>query len=218
VAVAAGALAFVPATAHALDIGDVVEDTVDTTDSLVDDTLGGVEDTVDGVEDTVGGVDDTVDGLLDDPPPSGGGGDPAPEPDPPGDPVPPSDPTPQDPRPGTDPPMGSDDPRPGAAAGPQQGGTDEVGAIDPLWVAADPPEPADGTVVPAGDATDPVEQPAAAAPSQGFVSANGAFPALALVALAIGALVLLHSGVLWLRMQDGSGSSDPLAPVGDDPF
>ena len=206
--VAAGALVFVPATAHALDLGDLVEDTVDTTDHLVDDTLQ-------EVEDTVGGVEDTVDGLLDDPLP-GGGGDPAP----PGDPVPPTDPTPNDPtpndpRPDTD--TGSDGPRGGSAQGPRLGRTDEVAAIGSGWVAADASDGADATVVPPGDASDPAEQPAAAEPSPGFVSADGALPALALVALAIGVLVLLHGGVLWLRMQD-PGSPEPLAPAGDDPF
>ena len=229
-----------PATSLLSDTVDTVANTVDTAVGTVDDTVGDVTgsggdvldavddtvgDVVDGVDDTVGDVDDTVgevvdgvDDVVDDVASDLGDPDLAPNPG--------ESPPPADPDSPVHPPAGEEGSGSGSAHGGAVGGVQASGgSFGPGRSGSDTTSFTRGTVeiAPAqsGDGGglpfDPVRPPFAPAPGgTGYGDPRTAFP-VGLVAMAIGLLALLHAAILWLRMTDDRGPTDPFLTTGDRP-
>ena len=222
-----------PATSLLPDTVDTVANTVDTAVGTVDDTVAGgdvldvvddtVGDVVDGVDDTVADVDDTVgevvdgvDDVVDDVASDLGEPDPAPNPG--------EGPPPADPDSPVHPPAGEEGSGSGSAHGAVGGQQVSGGSFGPGrsgsettsftrgTVAIEPAQSGDGGGLP----LDPVRPPFAPAPGGGYGDPRGAFP-IGLVAMAIGLLALLHAAILWLRMTDDRGPTDPFLTTGDRP-
>jgi hypothetical protein len=190
---------------------------LDTVDDTVGDVVDGVDDTVADVDDTVGevvdGVDDVVDDVASDlgdpdPAPNHGGGPPPADPDSP-----------------VHPPAGEEGSGSGSAHDGAVGLQASGGSFGPGRSGSDTTSFTRGTVeiAPAqsddggGLPLDPVRPPFAPAPGgTGYGDPRTAFP-VGLVAMAIGLLALLHAAILWLRMTDDRGPTDPFLTTGDRP-
>ena len=212
-------LLLAPAAANALetdaDPASVapISTALDTVGHVANDTLGDVvDDTVADVNDTVGDVVDDVAADL---------GDPVEAPTPGGDDPPPADPDSPEHPPAGEEGSGSgqvNDPGPGAhpaggAFGSERPAPDAAtSARESVGVATAP----DGDTGSA-DPLDPFRPPLAPAPGgSGYGDPLTSFP-IGLAALAIGVLVLLHAAILWLRMTDDRGPTDPFLITGDRP-
>jgi len=209
---ALGAEGAIAEVSEAVDGAAVVDDarrTLETGGPLVDDTVDLVEDTIDVVDGAVDVVDDTVDGAVDvvddvvdevpgdvpvpDDPVTGGGGEPAP-----------------DPGPVEEPPVHGGAPGPGHASGSASTNANpsvgvELRTVSTVQVREGGEGPATFRDAAGGSFTGigPVSPIDPAPPIGGFGASDAGF-SLWLVALAIATLVLLHGGILWLRMQDAT--------------
>ena len=214
-------LLLAPAAANALETDadpatSLLPGTVDTVANTVDTAVGTVDDTVADVDDTVGEVVDGVDDVVDDVASDLGGSDPAPNPG--------EGPPPADPDSPVHPPAGEEGSGSGSAHGAVGGQQVSGGSFGPGrsgsettsftrgTVAIEPAQSGDGGGLP----LDPVRPPFAPAPGGGYGDPRGAFP-IGLVAMAIGLLALLHAAILWLRMTDDRGPTDPFLTTGDRP-
>ena len=225
-----------PATSSLADTADTAANTVDTAVGTVDDTVGevtgsgadvvdavddtvgdvvdGVDDTVADVDDTVGEVVDGVDDVVDDVASDLGHPDPAPNPG--------EGPAPADPDSPVHPPAGEEGSGSGSAHdggqlpwggpfGPGRSGSDTSFTRGTVEIA--PAQSGDS----GGFPLDPVRPPFAPAPGgTGYGDPRTAFP-VGLLAMAIGLLALLHAAILWLRMTDDRGPTDPFLTTGDRP-
>lgn len=183
----------------------LVDDTVDLVDDAVDDTIDVVDGAVDVVDDTVDGAVDVVDEVpgdvpVPDDPVTDGGGEPAPGPGP----------VEESPGHGGAPGPGHASGSPSTNANPSDGGELRT-TVSTVQVREGGEGPATIRDAAGGSFTGigPVSPIDPAPPIGGFGASDAGF-SLWLVALAIATLVLLHGGILWLRMQDATAR--PEAP------
>ena len=214
-------LLLAPAAANALETDadlatSLLPGTVDTVANTVDTAVGTVDDTVADVDDTVGEVVDGVDDVVDDVASDLGEPDPVPNPG--------EGPLPADPDSPVHPPAGEEGSGSGSAHGAVGDKQVSGGSFGPGRSGSDTTSFTRGTVqiVPAqsGDGgglpLDPVRPPFAPASGGKYGDPRNAFP-IGLVAMAIGLLALLHAAILWLRMTDDRGPTDPFLTSGDRP-